>query len=631
MTKMINSLIVIFLGASLSACASLTKTEMVGTSPLTNCDFDMTTPAETVDVAIIGGRVMDPECNFDGVRNVGIKGNRIAVITEGDVKGNRTIDASGLVIAPGFTNTHSHSFAPFEQQMMARDGTTTLLDIEVGVASVPVFYDRYAGDSLLNYGVGISHEEVRRVVLDGMAFEDTSDPTYVLMSRALAEQQAQAKGEASKWAVQVPTPEQHLEILKIYDQGLRDGAVSVNSTVGYMGYGTPTYELFDLQKLAKKYDRIVGAHTRFGPTESLPTDYSIGVRELVANMVVLDGAAVLSHMQNSGWEETYEICRRLQEKGYVIFCEYYPSVFGNPNIATPQLMTPELRAANNMDPTKTIYNPQTGKPFESEEQFVEMQKADPGMGVFVLVRDEQWLEQWPYMKDTALANDVITFFDEDGKVLPEDADPAIYGGHPRNARTNSYVFRLARELGIPLMDIVHNAGYTPARYLSMLGLKAMQERGRVQPGMIADLTLFDPETIADNADMVIGNRAAAPSGIPYVMVSGELVVDGGESQIGARPGQPIRYEPIEGESPELDLNDKQYQWHRDLPDVVNAHRAKSPAANAVPAPVQNPPLHSFAQSSRADYLHALVCPLHYIPPATLRRETDASAVGVVDG
>ncbi|MDJ0958085.1 MAG: hypothetical protein QNI91_14555 [Arenicellales bacterium] len=528
--------------------------------------------AQDYDVVILNGRVMDPETNFDAVRNVGVKNGRIAVITEEPISGAESIDATDHVVAPGFFNTHCHSFAPFEQQVMARDGTTTLLDIEVGVSNAVAFYDRYDGNSLLNYGVGISHEEVRRVVMDGLTAEETSDPTFVLQSRAKAEKLAQEKGEASKWAVQVPTPEQHKEILRIFEQGMRDGAVSVNSTIGYMGYGVPTYELFDLQKLAKKYDRMVGAHTRFGPTEGLPTDYSIGVRELVANMVVLDGAAVMSHMQNSGWEETYEICRRLQEKGYVIFCEYYPSVYGNPNIATPQLMTRELRDANNMDPTRTIFNPLTGKPFESEEQFVQMQKDDPGMGVFLLVREEEWLKQWPYMKDTALANDVITFFDVDGNVLPEDADLSRYGGHPRNARTNSYVFRLARELGIPLMDIVHNASYTPAKYFSMLGLKGMQERGRMQEGMIADIVVFNPDTIHDRADMILGNRAAAPYGIPHVLVSGEFVVRNGEGQIGVRPGKPIRYEPITDGEIVLDYGDKEYQWHADLPEYQNPRR-----------------------------------------------------------
>jgi cytosine/adenosine deaminase-related metal-dependent hydrolase len=531
-------------------------------------------PALTADcdVAILNGRVMDPETNFDSVRNVCIDGDRIASITKEAITGTEEIDASGHVVAPGFINTHNHSYAPFEQAMMARDGTTSLLDIEVGVSNAAIFYDRYENASLLNYGVGISHEEVRRVVLDGMSGEETSDPTYVLQSRAKVEDMAAAKGGTSKWAVQVPSAEQHKDILRMYEQGMRDGAISVNSTVGYMGFGVTTYEMFDLQKLAKKYDRIFGAHTRFGPTESLPTDYSIGVREVIANMVVLDGAAVMSHMQNSGWSETYEICGRLQEKNYTIFCEYYPSVFGNPNIATPQLMTPELRKANNMDPTTTVFNPLTGKPFESEEQFIQMQKDDPGMGVFVLVRDEEWINQWPHMKDTAIANDVITFFDENGEVLPEDADPEIYGGHPRNARSYSYVFRLAREQGIPLMDIVHNASYTPAKYLSRLGLKSMQERGRMQEGMIADITIFDPATIHDRADMVIGNRSTAPDGIPHVLVSGSFVVRDGQSQIGVRPGKPIRYAPITDGEIVLDYNDKVYQWHANLPDYQDPNR-----------------------------------------------------------
>ncbi|UCH74488.1 MAG: hypothetical protein JSU82_01105, partial [Rhodospirillales bacterium] len=124
--------------------------------------------AQTCDLAILNGRVMDPETNFDAVRNVCVKGGRIAAITENAITGKDEIDVSDHVVAPGFINTHSHSFAPFEQRLMAHDGTTTLLDIEVGVSNVPIFYEKYAGNSLLNYGVGVSHEEVRRVVLDGL-------------------------------------------------------------------------------------------------------------------------------------------------------------------------------------------------------------------------------------------------------------------------------------------------------------------------------------------------------------------------------------------------------------------------------------------------------------------------------
>jgi N-acyl-D-glutamate deacylase len=64
----------------------------------------MVLPAMAVDydVVINNGRVMDPETNFDGVRNVGIKDGKIVAITEDAITGKETIDAKGHVVAPGF-------------------------------------------------------------------------------------------------------------------------------------------------------------------------------------------------------------------------------------------------------------------------------------------------------------------------------------------------------------------------------------------------------------------------------------------------------------------------------------------------------------------------------------------------
>ena len=81
--------------------------------------------AADYDVVINNGRVMDPETNFDGVRNVGVKDGKIVIITEDAIKGKETIDAKGHVVAPGFIEGHQHATDPFSRKVNLRDGLTT--------------------------------------------------------------------------------------------------------------------------------------------------------------------------------------------------------------------------------------------------------------------------------------------------------------------------------------------------------------------------------------------------------------------------------------------------------------------------------------------------------------------------
>ena len=71
----------------------------------------------------------------------------------------------------------------------------------------------------------------------------------------------------------------------------------------------------------------------------------------------------------------------------------------------------------------------------------------------------------------------------------------------------------------------------------------MQVRGRMQKGMVADITIFDPETVTDNSTYEKGTLPS--TGIPHVLVNGILVMKDQEPLKGVNPGQPIRFEPVE--------------------------------------------------------------------------------------
>jgi len=75
--------------------------------------FALPAAAEEYDLVILGGRVMDPESNLDAVRNVGIKGGKIAKVTKRKISGKQTIDATGHVVAPGFIDLHVHGQDPY--------------------------------------------------------------------------------------------------------------------------------------------------------------------------------------------------------------------------------------------------------------------------------------------------------------------------------------------------------------------------------------------------------------------------------------------------------------------------------------------------------------------------------------
>ncbi|MEO9902358.1 amidohydrolase family protein [Nisaea sp.] len=94
--------------------------------------------AQGYDLVIKGGRVMDPETMFD---DVGISDGRIVAISKAPLEGEETIDAKGLVVAPGFIDTHYHPVDEFATMMALRDGVTTGMDLEFRAFNVGGWYE----------------------------------------------------------------------------------------------------------------------------------------------------------------------------------------------------------------------------------------------------------------------------------------------------------------------------------------------------------------------------------------------------------------------------------------------------------------------------------------------------------
>ena len=117
------------------------------------------------DKVILGGRVMDPGSRLDAARNIGILNGRIAAITSGSLRGRDTVNARGLVVAPGFVDLHAHGQNDESYGYYAMNGVTTALELETGIGPVAKFYADRAGKARINYGGAASHFYARRIAL----------------------------------------------------------------------------------------------------------------------------------------------------------------------------------------------------------------------------------------------------------------------------------------------------------------------------------------------------------------------------------------------------------------------------------------------------------------------------------
>ena len=310
-----------------------------------------------------------------------------------------------------------------------------------------------------------------------------------------------------------------------------------------MTKGVTTYEMFEAQRAAARYGRMTGVHTRFHGSSATPTEAPLAFDEVFTNAFLLDAPLLTSHDNDYGWWEIEEKLQLARAKGLNMWSEYYPYDAASTGIGSEQLAPASLEGALGYHYEDVLYDPIQDK-FLNKEEYLKTAKEDPGRIVVVFVPPrKKWLPEWLKMPHMTVGGDGMMGINAEGNTLGWDDPYEAYAGHPRTAGSHAKVLRMGREAGVPLMHTLSQLSYWSALHLGDAGVAALKVRGRMQEGTVADITIFDPETVTDNSGYKAGTNGLPSTGIPHVLVKGQFVVRDSRAQK-VMAGQEIRF-PVE--------------------------------------------------------------------------------------
>lgn len=460
-------------------------------------------------------RAIDPQTHLDAVRNIGVQGDRIVAVSEPPLQGIRVIDGHGLVAAPGFIDLHSHAYGYETSTYQAMDGVTTRLELEIGVYPVKRWYDKKAGHELINYGASVSHNVVRftaqkggqagKPAIPGDTLDDVvSDPKYEQLSQQSIPQDSYSK------------------FVPMLEEGLADGAIGIGSGTQYAP-GITREEMLDLTRVAGQKHTCVFTHIRYGSLVE-PGSTLEAVQEQIANAAIAGACIHIVHINSMAMSSTLsmiKIFHDARDHGIDVSTEIYPWDASSDRIRSV-IFDPGWEMRWGVTPND-LQSTVTGKRL-TQREFDELRAGHGDDGVLMHMNTEATITK-------ALQDPLVL-------VASDSGDIENRFSHPRSAGTFARVLgHYTRDSGaLSLSQAIGKMSLMPAQRLQSF-VPEMKRKGRLQEGADADLVVFDPNTVAEQARYLDAKQYS--KGVMYVLVNGRLVVDHGKPVGKVFPGRPV--------------------------------------------------------------------------------------------
>ena len=527
------------------------------------------------DVIIKSGRLYDGSGGPAYIADVAIEGDHIAAVGRFDADANSVIDASGLAVAPGFINMLS-----WATDTLIEDGRSQS-DIRQGVTL------EVMGEG---FSMGPLNEMLKRDLVESQgdikyAVKWTTLGQYLeyLERKGVSTNVASFVGAATVriyvlgYQDRAPTNRELQKMQQLVAQAMRDGALGVSSALIYApGVYAKTDELEALAEAAGKYGGIYISHLR-----SEGNDLLGAVDELITIARKANVAAEIYHLKAAGkanWNKLDAVIEKIQKartEGLKITADMYTYTAGSTGLDAampPWVQAGGFRAwvARLKDPTirrrvmremstpsdkwENLYllagSPEnvllvgfknkklrylTGKTLAQvaemrgkspEETAIELVVEDGSrVGTIYFLMSEENVKKQIKLPWVSFCSDAGSLAPE-GVFLKSSTHPRAYGNFAR--LLGKYV---REEHVIPLAEAIRRLTSLPVENLKL------GRRGRLKKGYYADVVVFDPNTICDNATYEKPHQYA--TGVVDVFVNGTQVLKDGE-HTGTKPGRVVR-------------------------------------------------------------------------------------------